>query len=178
MSSKESIFGFMAEFDDAHVLANACAKARSAGYELIEAYMPHPVEEVIHALGYKNRLAAMIFCGGLTGSICGFALQYWVCAVTYPINIGGRPYNSWPSFIVITFEMTVLFSALTAVFGMLALNGFPEPYHPVFNVPGFELASRNRFFLTIESKDSRFDPVETKKFMQSLSALRVEEVPH
>jgi hypothetical protein len=172
------IFGYLAEFNDLHLLAQACKETRAAGYRRVEAYTPFPSEEVSHAMGDKNRLAALVFCGGLTGAIFGFGLQYWVSTIAYPVNIGGRPYNSWPSFIVITFEMTVLFSALTAVIGMIALNGLPQPYHPAFNVPGFENATRNRFFLLIESSDPSFDMQATKRFMQGFKALRVEEVPH
>lgn len=172
------IAGYMAEFDDMHKLIDAIGRVRREGVKKLEAYTPFPSHEVIHALGHKNYLSALVFLGGMTGTCTGLALQYWVSAIEYPMNIAGRPLFSWPSFIIVCFELTILFAALTAVFGMLALNGLPQPYHPVFNVKRFELASRNRFFLMIESDDPLFDMHRTKDLLRSTKPLAVEEVPH
>jgi len=172
------IYGYLAEFADAHDLLDAVQRARAQGYGVMEAYTPMPIEEVAHALGYKNRLPLVVLCGGLFGALAGFGMQYWVSAVDYPLDIGGRPLNSWPSFVVVTFEMTILCASLAAVLGMLALNGLPQPYHPVFHVPLFELASRNRFFLMILARDPRFEMGATKSFLESLRSLTVAEVPH
>jgi hypothetical protein len=175
---KFPVYGYLAEFVDEHRLLEAVHAARARGFSVMEAYTPLPVEEIAHALGYRNRLPAIVFGGGLLGALAGFGLQYWVAVHAYPLNVGGRPLNSWPSFVVITFEMTILFAALAAVLGMLALNGLPQPYHPVFNVPSFELASRNRFFLMVLSRDPRFDLEGTRHFLAGLSPLSVEGVPH
>ncbi|MCE9593175.1 MAG: DUF3341 domain-containing protein [Planctomycetes bacterium] len=172
-----SIYGVLAEFAGADELVAACKRVKAAGYDKVEAYSPMPVEEAGHALGHKSYLSALIFCGGATGAITGFGMQTWISVFDYPLNVGGRPFFSWPSFIVITFEMTVLFSALTAVIGMIALNGLPQPYHPLFNSAAFERATRNRFFLCIEAADPRFDLAEVKKVLQSTDPLLVEEVP-
>jgi hypothetical protein len=136
------------------------------------------MEEVAHTLGFRTSLPWIVLAGGVLGACVGFGLQYWTSVIDYPMNIGGRPMNSWPSFIVVTFEMTILFAAASAVLGMLWLNGLPQPYHPVFNVPAFELASRNRFFLMILSRDPQFDMAGTKRFMDGLGGLSVKEVPH
>lgn len=175
---KWPVFGFLAEFEDARQLLEAVHEIKGAGYTQMEAYTPLPVEEVAHAIGHCNRLPKIVLAGGLLGALVGFGMQYWMSVVDYPINVGGRPLNSWPSFIVITFEMTILFAALSAVFGMLALSGLPQPYHPVFNVPAFELASRNRFFLMILARDPNFDMQGTKGLLERISTLAVEEVPH
>jgi len=175
---KWPVFGFLAEFEDAHQLLEAVHEVKHAGYTQMEAYTPLPVEEVAHAIGHRNHLPMIVLAGGLLGALVGFGMQYWMSVVDYPVNVGGRPLNSWPSFIVITFEMTILFAALSAVFGMLALSGLPQPYHPVFNVPAFELASRNRFFLMILARDPNFDMQATKGLLEEISSLAVEEVPH
>lgn len=173
-----TLYGLLAEFGSADELVAACKRVKSAGYEKVEAYSPLPLPEVGHALGHTTKLSSLIFCGGLTGALTGFGLQTYITVFDYPLNIGGRPHFSWPSFLVITFEMTVLFSALTAVIGMIALNGLPQPYHPLFNSQAFERASRNRFFLCIEAADPRFDLAEAKKVLASTQPLLVEEVPH
>ncbi|MBA3533657.1 MAG: DUF3341 domain-containing protein, partial [Ardenticatenales bacterium] len=130
-----SIYGLMAEFDDAQLLADATRAAREKGYHKIEAYTPFPVHEVTEALGFhKTAVPWVVLTGGVIGLILGFALQYWTQVIDYPLNVGGRPFNSWPLFVPVTFEVTILFAALSAVFGMLAMNGLPMPYHPVFNV--------------------------------------------
>jgi hypothetical protein len=171
------IYGLMADFDEPDQVLAAAQRAYEEGYRKMDAYTPFPIEGLAEAIGFRqNRVALIVLIGGIIGCLGGFFLQYYVAAMNYPLNIGGRPLNSWPAFIPITFELTVLIAALSAVFGMLALNRLPEPYHPVFNAPGFELASRNRFFLCIESEDPRFDREKTREFLASLSARGVSEV--
>lgn len=177
MKAASDTYGYLAEFASTHDLLHAIQKARGEGYQKIEAYTPMPVEEVSHALGYKNRVAPIVFCGGLFGSLAGLGLQYWVSAIAYPLNVGGRPYFSWPAFIPVIFELTILCAALSAVLGMLALNGLPQPHHPLFGMPNFELASRNRFFLVVEAADPRFDRDGTRALLQALHPLRLDEVP-
>ena len=143
----------------------------------MDAYSPFPIEELTEALGaHHSRLPLIVLIGGLCGCIGGYALQYWVATMAYPLNVGGKPLHSWPAFIPITFECTILVAALSAVFGMLALNGLPMPYHPVFNVSRFALASRNRFFLCIEATDPQFDPDETRRFLHTLGPREVTTV--
>jgi len=167
----------MAEFDDPTTLVAAAAEARREGYQSMDAYSPYPIEELHEALGaHHTKLPLIVLIGGLCGCIGGYALQVWASAVAYPINVGGKPYNSWPAFIPITFECTILAAALSAVLGMLALNRLPMPYHPVFNVPRFALASRNRFFLCIESKDPKFDLDGTRRFLETLNPREVSTV--
>jgi Alternative complex III, ActD subunit len=173
------IYGLMAEFEDPKQLVLAAASAHMAGYRRMDAYSPIPIEELHDALGsHHSRLPLIVFLGGLAGCIFGFLIQYWTMAVAYPINVGGRPFNSWPAFIPVTFECTILGAALAAVLGMLALNGLPMPYHPVFNVPRFALASRNRFFLCIEARDRQFDREKTREFLESLKPREVSDVAH
>ena len=145
----------------------------------MDAYSPFPVEGLAEAIGFHHtRVPLIVLIGGILGCVGGFFLQYWVAVIDYPINIGGRPLNSWPSFIPVTFELTILLAALFAFFGVLALNGLPMPYHPVFNVERFVNASRNRFFLCIESKDPLFDKEATARFLESLESRGVFEVAH
>jgi len=163
------IYGLLAEFEDPAALVEATERAHAAGYRRLDAYSPFPIEELHHALGDPpSRLPLIVLLGGLAGCIGGYGLQYWVSAIAYPVNVGGRPFHSWPAFIPVTFECTILVAALSAVLGMLALNGLPQPYHPVFNVARFALASRNRFFLCIEAVDPKFDLERTKQFLDSL----------
>jgi hypothetical protein len=167
----------MGEFSTPEDLLAATKKAREAGYKHVEAYTPFPVEGLSEAVGFKwTAVPLLTLMGGVGGGLTGFGLQYWVAAITYPINIGGRPLNSWPAFIPVTFELTVLGASIFAVFGMLALNKLPQPYHPVFNVERFSQASTDKFFLCIEARDPKFDLVETSKFLQSLHAQHVNEV--
>jgi hypothetical protein len=171
------IYGLMAEFDDPTSLVTAAERAHREGYRSMDAYSPFPIEELHHALGSKHtRLPLIVLIGGLIGCIGGYALEYWVSVIAYPINIGGKPLHSWPAFIPVTFECTILAAALSCVLGMLALNGLPMPYHPVFSVPRFALASRNRFFLCIESKDPKFDIEETRRFLETLNPREVSTV--
>lgn len=172
------VFGVLAEFENSEDLIAAIEQSKREGYTKMEAYTPLPLHDVIHAIGHKNRLPLLVLIGGIIGALFGFGLQYWTAVIDYPMNIGGRPNNSWPSFIVITFECTILFAALTAVFGMLALNGLPQPYHPVFNVPMFETASRSRFFLLLLARDPVFDRKRAREILDESPSLAVEEVPH
>ena len=178
MKPKHPVYGFLAEFTDEHELLEAVKAARAEGYSVLEAYTPLPVEEISHALGHKNRMPLVVLCGAIVGAIGGYTMQYWMNAVDYPLNVGGRPLNSWPAFGIITFECTILCAALAAVLGMLALCGLPRPHHPVFNVPIFELASRNRFFLMVLARDERFDMDETPRFLERQKPLTVAPVPH
>jgi len=171
-------FGVLAEFHDGEGLKDAIRAAQAAGYGHMEAYTPLPMHDVCHLLGTKNHLPKLVLGGGIVGALVGFGLQYWSHVHYYAYNVGGRPLNSWPSFIVVTFEMTILFAALTAVFGMLALNGLPRPHHPVFGVPEFELASRNRFFLLILSRDPRWDRDHAWKLFEGMAPLSLAEVPN
>jgi Protein of unknown function (DUF3341) len=177
IQAKGSLHGLMAEFDSPSDLLNAARRAHEEGYRRMDAYSPFPVHGLAEAIGFKRTLVPLlVFLGGAVGGIGGYALQYWISAIDYPINVGGRPLHSWPAFIPVTFELTVLVAALAAVLGMLALNGLPRPYHPVFNVPAFELATRNRFFLCIEAADPRFDGGQTKRFLESLKPQAIYEV--
>ena len=170
-------YGLLAEFDDPTSLVAAASSARTAGYRRMDAYSPFPIEELHEALGsHRTRLPLIVLIGGLIGCIGGYALQYWASAVAYPLNVAGKPLHSWPAFIPVTFECTILGAALSAVLGMLALNGLPMPYHPVFNVPRFALASRNQFFLCIEARDPKFDLEETRRFLETLNPREVTAV--
>jgi hypothetical protein len=171
------IYGLIAEFDEPKSLVLAAHRARTEGYRRMDAYSPFPIEELHDALGmHHTALPPIVLVGGLVGCLGGYLLQYWTSAVAYPVNIGGKPFHSWPAFIPITFECTILGAALSAVLGMLALNGLPQPFHPVFNVARFALASRNRFFLCIESRDPKFDLEGTRRFLDSLGPLEVTTV--
>ena len=173
------IHGLLAEFSEPNELIAAARATREAGYTRVDAYTPYPIEEVSEALHLKRSgLPLLVLIGGIIGGVAGFGLQYWAATIAYPMNIGGRPFNSWPSFIPITFETTVLLAAFFTVLGMLALNGLPMPYHPVFNVPRFALASRDRFFLCIEATDPKFDREGTRRFLERLVPREVSEVDH
>jgi hypothetical protein len=171
------IYGLLAEFESPTALVHAAEQARDAGFRRMDAYSPIPIEELHHALGLKDtRLPWIVLGGGLTGALAGYGLQFWASTLAYPLNIGGRPFHSWPSFIVPAFETTILFAAGAAVLGMIVLNGLPMPYHPVFNAPRFAMASRDRFFLCIESQDPKFDQTTTRRFLESLGPREVSAV--
>ncbi len=174
---KPQIYGLLAEYVDPQKLVAAAERAYSEGYRKMDAYSPLPVEGLAEAMGFTyNRMPLLVLIGGLTGTATAFAMMYFSAVINYPINVGGRGLNSWPAFVPIMFELTILFGAFAAVFGMLGLNGLPMPYHPVFNAPDFAKASRSRFFLCIESRDPKFDVVATRRFLESLGPRRVVEV--
>ena len=173
------IYGLIAEFDTPTEIVVAARRAHEEGYRKMDAYSPFPVEGLSDAIGFHHDSVALIcLLGGLLGLATAYVLQYWINVIAYPINIGGRPLHSWPSFIVVSFEMTVLFGGLAAAFGMLAMNGLPMPYHPLFNVPSFSFASRDKFFLCIEAVDPKFDRETTYKFLAGLGPRTITEVPH
>jgi hypothetical protein len=177
MDGRKTLYGVMAEFDSPRELVAASRAAREAGFTKMDGYSPFPIHEMDEALGIKRTiLPYLIFAAGILGGTGGFMLQYYTHAIDYPLNVGGRPFLSIPSFIPITFECIVLAAALTAVVGMIILNGLPQPYHPVFNAPRFALASRDKFFLAIESSDPKFDHDETTQFLQNLDAREVFDV--
>ncbi|HXZ32682.1 MAG TPA: DUF3341 domain-containing protein [Terriglobales bacterium] len=172
------IYGLMAEFDNPTDLVVAARKTHEAGYKRIDAYSPFPIEELSEAIGFhRNNVPLVVLIGGIVGCLSGFALQWWIATVSYPVNVGGRPYLSTPAFIVVTFEMTILFAVLSAVLGMLALNGLPMPYHPVFNVPRFAFATKDRFFLIVFSSDPKYSSSGTRSFLEGLNPRSISEVP-
>jgi hypothetical protein len=178
MAAYPGIHGLLAEFDTPTALVEAVRAARAAGYTKMDAYTPFPVEGLPESLGFRRtKMPLLILIGGTIGALTGFALQYYCAVIAYPVNVAGRPLNSWPSWIPVTFELTILFASLTAVFGLLALCGLPMPYHPLFNVPRFALATRDHFFLCIEAADPRFDHAATNQFLTGLSPREVSEVP-
>ena len=159
----------MAQFDNPSQLVAAARETYDAGYRQINGYSPFPIEELSEAIGFrKSALPLIVLIGGIIGGLGGFFMQYWMEVINYPLNVGGKPLNSWPAFIPITFECTVLVAAFSAVLGMLALNKLPQPYHPVFNAPNFALATRDHFFLVIEASDKKFQHDEVVDFMRSL----------
>jgi hypothetical protein len=171
------IYGFMAEFDSPEELVRATEQAYEEGYRVMDAYTPFPVEGLTEALHMpSSRLPLVVLGGGILGAAVGYGMQYYASVIDYPLNVGGRPLHSWPLFIPITFELAILFAAFAAVLGMFALNGLPQPYHPVFNVPNFEMASRSHFFLAIEARDPRFHTKDTRLFLESLGANQVSEI--
>ena len=171
-------YGVMAEFDSAQAIVDAARKAMAAGFTKVEAYTPVPIEELNDIIHRKRTiLPKLSLLGGLAGMATGFALQYWASVIEYPMNVGGRPYASWTAFVIPSYELTILFSALATAGGMIALNGLPQPYHPVFNTPRFSLASSDKFFLVIETDDAKFDSDKTPRFLQELGARGVYDVP-
>jgi hypothetical protein len=175
--AKGQVYGLMAEFDNANALVEATTRTYAEGYRKMDAYSPFPIEPVWEAMHVHDRpVSFFVLCGGIVGMIGGFGLCYWVSTIAYPLNVGGRPFNSWPAFIPVTFELTILIASFAAVISMLALNGLPMPYHPVFNVPAFARASQDRFFLAIEAADPKFDRTKTFEFLKSLGAREINEV--
>ena len=172
-------YGLMAEFETPTDVVAAARRVHEEGYQRIDAFSPYPIEELSEAIGvHTTKMPMIVLIGGIVGLIAGYLMQYYTHVIDYPLNVGGKPFHSWPQFIPITFETTVLGAALAAVFGMLALNGLPEPYHPVFNTPNFALASRDRFFLLVEARDPKFDREQTAAFLRTLGAREVTDVEH
>jgi ActD protein len=177
-TANNPIYGFLAQFDDADSLVSAAQRTREAGYRRIDAYAPFPVDGLSEALGLtRTSLSWIVLLGGVVGGVLGFGLQYYVAVIAEPINVGGKPLNSWPSFVPVTFELAILGAAIAAVVGLLVLNRLPMPYHPLFNVEQFTRASQDGFFLAVEAADPQFDAQNTKEFLQSLQPREVYDVP-
>lgn len=172
------VWGVVAEFDKADDLIAAARAARAAGYTRMDGHSPYPLGEVADELGFpRSEIGAVMFVGGLLGATCGFFMLYWANGIDYPLNVYGKPYFSWPMFVPITWELLVLTASMTGLFGFLALCGLPQPYHPLFNVPQFARASQDRFFLSIEADDPKYDPAATRAFLAGLNPVSVEDVP-
>lgn len=171
------LYGLLAEFDSATSIVSAARQAREAGYVKVDAFTPFPIHELDEALRLpRTKLPWIVLGGGLAGMLTGFGLQYWTSAIEYPFNVGGRPFASWPAFVIPAYELTILFAGLTTAIGMILLNGLPQPYHPLFNVPTFSNASADRFFLCVEAVDPKFEMGATRAFLQGLKPLGVSDV--
>jgi hypothetical protein len=179
MKPRTPIYGLLAEFETPQQLLEATRRTRQAGYREVDAFAPYPVEGLATELGMrKTRMPVLVLLTALVGTAAGFGMQYWTMKVDYPFDAGGRPYNSWPAFLPIVFEVMVLVASLSALLGMLFLNGLPQPYHPLFRVERFAEANSFRFFLCVEAADPRFDREATAGFLAGLAAARVIEVPN
>lgn len=178
MSDQRRLYGILAEFNDPDALVAAAKRVHESGYKWFEAYSPFPVHGLAKGMGFRHtKVPHLVLLGGIIGCIGGFALQYWVAVIAYPLNIGGRPMNSWPAFIPITFECTILVASLFAVLGMLALNGLPRPYHPIFGIERFTRVTQDGFFLCIQARDKKFAEQETREFLRTLEPTEVIDVP-
>jgi Protein of unknown function (DUF3341) len=167
-------YGIMAEYETPEAVVAAAHRTREAGFTSLDAYTPFPVEGLAEAIGFpSNRMPTVVLVGGLVGGSLGYLMQWYSSTIGYPINVGGRPFHSWPMFLPITFEMTVLGAAFAAVLGMLGLNGLPRPHHPVFGANGFERATRDRFFLCVFALDPKFDLTTTREFLETTNPIRV-----
>ena len=177
--STAPLYGLMAEFESPDELMVAANRAREAGYKKMDAYTPFAIEGLDEALGFHpSRLPLIVLIGGLAGIALGYGLQYWISVIDYPLLVGGKPYHSWPAFIPVTYELMFLLASISAVVGMLALNGFPMPYHPVFNAPRFSMASQTSFFLAIEAADPHYNENTTRAFLESLNPREVVRLEH
>ena len=176
--SEPKLYGISAEFDDPGQLVDAARVVRQRGYHKVEAYTPYPIHQLDEILeeGRERRLPLMVLIGGILGTLTAWSMEYYIAVIEYPINVGGRPLNSWPAFIVIMFELTILFASLTAFFGTLALCGLPLPHHPMFNLPRFPLASKNHFFLCVEARDPNFDAEDVAQLLSAMEPLEVRQV--
>ena len=176
--AQKPLYGLMAEFADVNALVDAARQTRAEGYEKIDAYTPFPVHDLFEVLSLNDRRVPLfVLLAGILGCLAGFGLCYWVSVIAYPMNIGGRPFNSWPAFIPVTFEVTILLASITAVLTLVLLNGLPLPYHPVFNVRSFaQRASQDGLFLAIEAEDPKFDLERTRSFLHQLGAKEVNEI--
>lgn len=173
------VWGLLAEFDTHEALLAAVRRARAAGFTRMDAYSPYPLPDVSDAMGFTGawKVAFLTLVGGLLGAGGGYALQYYLMAVDYPLNVGGRPLHSWPAFVPVTFELMVLFASIIGVVGLFVMNGLPRPHHPLFAVPEFDRATQDAFFVAIESSDPRFDLDGTRRFLANLRPLAIVEVP-
>lgn len=177
MIDQSLLYGLLAEYDDPDKLVAAARQARAADYHKLDGFSPFPVEGLAEAVGYGYTLMPLIvLLGGILGAVLGFFMQYFAYVHDYPLNVGGRPLNSWPAFFPVSFELCILTASIFGLLGLFALNGFPMPYHPVFNEPRFNLASRDRFFLLIQAEDPQFDVEKTKKFLKETGAEFVTEL--
>lgn len=172
MITTPAIWGLLAEFDSPEAILAAARRVRLAGYGHFDAHTPYPVDGLATELGMRrSRIGSVVLIGGIVGAAVGFWMQFYSMAIDYPLNVGGKPLNSWPGFIPITFEVLILVAALSAFLGMLFLNGLPQPHHPLFGVPQFSRASQDRFFISIEAADPLFDLEETTRLLVSLQPL-------
>ncbi len=180
MAQIEGTYGLLAEFDTPTELIAAAKAAYGSGWRRLDCYTPYPVEEAAEAIGFhSNRVSLVCLIGGLMGLAAMFGLETWASVLAYPLNIGGRPLYSWPAFIVPAYEWTILFAGLSAAFGMLAMNGLPAMYHPLFNSPSFRNgATTDKFFLCLEANDPKFSLSETKKYLENFGPLSVVEVDY
>lgn len=177
MSEAKPLYGMMAVFETPEALLEAARRARESGFKQMDAYTPFPVDGLAEILALPpSRLPLVVLLSGITGGLVGYGMQLFAMAVHLPLNVGGRPLNSWPAFVPITFELTILFAAFGAVIGMLAMNRLPQPYHPAFNAPCFDLATLDRFFLCIEARDPLFEREKTRSFLDSLDPKEVNDV--
>jgi len=177
--ARPPIYGLLAQFATPQALVDAAHKVHEAGFHKVDAFTPYPMEEVIEALHqHDSKVPWLVFLGGCAGAFAGYSMQYFAAVIDYPMNVAGKPMHAWPMYIPITFELTILLASFSAVFGMLAINGLPMPYHPLFNVPGFKRASSDGFFLCIEARDPHFDRQATAKFLEGLKPVEVHEVAH
>jgi hypothetical protein len=176
-SEEKALYGLMAEFEEHDQLLEAAKRAYAAGYREMDAYSPFPIEGLAEALGHESSPVPLFtLLGGIAGGLGGYFMEWYSMARLYPINVGGRPHNSWPNFIPVTFELTVLIASLSALIAMLVLNRLPQPHHPVFNLPAFARASIDRFFLCIETEDRQFERAGTGRFLETLKPVKVSEV--